>query len=122
MQINQDNPNHVEISAEYNRLRSVAPSWTPTQVRESVIDSFSMKWSMPKDEVAEIVGGYLASATIRTAPAISQRVVKPQQILEDLASANPVAKAELERMRSELRQAYADRAQARGTRSEMCSF
>lgn len=40
--------------------------------------------------------------------------MNPQQILEECASANPIAKAELERMRSELRQAYADRAQARG--------
>ena len=41
--------------------------------------------------------------------------MNPQQILERLASVDPVAKAELERMRSELRQAYADRAQAIGT-------
>lgn len=76
MEIDQENSNHVEISAEYNRLRSVAPRWTPAQVRESVIDSFSMKWSMPKDEVAKIVDACLASAAIRTAPASSMRKVE----------------------------------------------
>lgn len=62
MKNNQDNPNHLEIAAEYRRLRSVAPDWTPALLRESVIDSFSIKWGMFKDEVTEIVDSYLADS------------------------------------------------------------
>lgn len=58
---NQENSNHTEIAAEYGRLRSVAPSWTPSLLRESVIDTFSIKWGMFKDEVTEIVDSYFAS-------------------------------------------------------------
>lgn len=45
------------------------------------------------------------------------RMNTPQQALENAASADPVAAAELERMKSELRQAYADRAQFHGVRT-----
>ena len=42
------------------------------------------------------------------------------QRLDALASSDPVAKAELERMRTELKQAYADRAQAHAAKFQVC--
>lgn len=58
----QENTNNTEIEAEYCRLRSVAPRWTPAVLRDSVIDTFALKWGMAKDEVAEIVDSYIASS------------------------------------------------------------
>ncbi|UIF89286.1 hypothetical protein [Cupriavidus sp. UYPR2.512] len=55
-------PNHAEIAAELDRLRSVAPDWHPETLRESAIDSFSMKWGMTRDEVQEIVDSFLAKS------------------------------------------------------------
>lgn len=54
-------PNHAEIAAEVNRLRSVAPHWQPATLRESVIDSFCIRWGMTRDEVQEIVDSFLAA-------------------------------------------------------------
>lgn len=54
-------PNHAEIAAEFDRLRSVAPIWQPAMLRQSVVDSFSMKWGMTRDEVAEIVDSFLGA-------------------------------------------------------------
>lgn len=61
----QENTNHTEIAAEYDRIRSVAPGWTPALLRESVVDTFSIKWGMAKDEVAEVVDSYIASSQRR---------------------------------------------------------
>ncbi|MBP0633175.1 MULTISPECIES: hypothetical protein [unclassified Cupriavidus] len=55
-------PNHAEIAAELHRLRSVAPGWRPETLRESAIDTFSMKWGMTRDEVQEIVDSFLAKS------------------------------------------------------------
>ena len=57
------NTNHAEIFAEFCRIRSVAPDWTPALLRESVIDTFSFKWGMAKDEVTEIVDSYSSFET-----------------------------------------------------------
>lgn len=76
-------PNHTEIAAEFARLRALAPGWRPTTLRESVIDTFSTKWGMPKDEVAEIVDWFIAGSQ-RKPP----KVVEPNQ-----ASCEAAAKA-----------------------------
>jgi hypothetical protein len=44
----------------------------------------------------------------------------PQQVLETIASTNRVAKAELERMKTELRLAYAERAKSRAAMFRVC--
>ena len=61
-----ENTNSVEIATEYDRLWLVAPGWTPALLRDSVIDTFSMKWGMAKDEVAEVVDSYIASSQRKT--------------------------------------------------------
>lgn len=55
-------PNHAEVAAEFVRLQAVAPHWKPAMLRESAVDTFSMRWGMAKDEIAEIVDSYVAAS------------------------------------------------------------
>ncbi|MFP3589843.1 hypothetical protein SCB29_40500, partial [Paraburkholderia sp. SIMBA_055] len=58
-----ENPDHAEIAAEFARLRAVSPGLSAAVLRELVVGTFCLKWSMFQDEVAEVVDSYLALKT-----------------------------------------------------------
>lgn len=47
--------NSLEIEKEFLRLDSVAQHWSKAQKRQSVINTFCIRWGMKADEVSEIV-------------------------------------------------------------------
>ncbi|MEJ6002494.1 hypothetical protein [Paucibacter soli] len=67
------NTNNVELDAEFSRLEKVAPEWSLAVRRDSAIDTFAMKWGMPKDEVGEHVDSYLrqGSMALKTGPKLN---------------------------------------------------
>lgn len=86
-QLPQRSSTHAEIAAEYARIATVAPTWTHEQHRDSVIDTFSIRWGMPKDEVSEVVDLFLTQKDRRVpdkaslAAGIASEVAKMRHIL-----------------------------------------